>query len=213
MIGFGDSAKYIAHIFHPTSVSGGVRGATLEVESPHNIDMILFIILTMKKPSRRSFLATVATVGLAGCSAQSSSRPIGIIAYTSSENQHRLHLTIEKKDEVLVEQELIVPADRPNYDPVFTTIKGLVVSKGDRLNVTGKLEGSNQTSNTPLTIDCPKKYDTDLLGVRISHTEDPTLSDSCYTKDRWQLRDFTALHRPPLAARRNRLSSSCTSRA
>ena len=124
-------------------------------------------------------LPVAALSGFAGCSSTNSSRPIAIVVYTNSERQHSVNLKIEKGDEVLVTQDLLVPPYGPDPDPISTTINEIPVSKGERLNAIGTLDGSNQTVNTPLTLDCSDEADADLLLARITSSQDLVLKDSC----------------------------------
>jgi len=137
------------------------------------------------KFTRRTVLRTFAvasSAGLAGCSKSQSSRPIAIVVYTNSERQHSLTLTIEKENETLLTQHLLVPSYGPDPDPISTTINDVSVSKGDRVNAVGKLDGGDATVDTPLTLDCSDDAGTDLLLVRITSEQDPVLKDSCNTE-------------------------------
>lgn len=133
--------------------------------------------------TRRSILrvfSVASIVSYSGCTTFNANSQIAVVVYTNSQEEHSINIEIEKDDKTLFTQHLLVPPYGPNPNPIRTVVSSIPVSKGERLNVIGTIDGS-QPESVPLIIDC-RNSSIDLVIVRILSSGDIMLSDSCYKK-------------------------------
>lgn len=149
------------------------------------------------QPSRRDFvrgLGIVSVTGLAGCSANSSSSTdaprqyLYVRAINETEKQRYLRISIVDGDELLVQQDIQLPAigQRSMTDTITLVSLGRI-PKGKEVTVKAVLHGEQtQRASAPLTLDCIHEDSRNTSSVSVIVQEDGSLTvtnengNSCY---------------------------------
>ena len=111
------------------------------------------------RPSRRNFLralGALSVTGLAGCSARTPRQSLEVRIFNNSERRHILLLSVVDDERVVFQQDIDLPAKRPNHVPTIDTLASLgKISDGKQVEVQATLDGTQASkTSVPLTLDC-----------------------------------------------------------
>ena len=147
------------------------------------------------QPSRRNFvqgLAALSVTSLAGCSALTSRsgdaprQSLEVRIFNNSDRRHILLLSVVDDEHVVFQQDIDLPAKRPNHVPTIDTLVSLgKVSDGKQVGVQATLDGTQASkTSVPLTLDCTSEDEatenkriSNAVTVRVQEDSSVTISD------------------------------------